>query len=254
MTEGAPSGGVLVLLRHGESVHNAAQVFTGLLDVGLTERGREQAADAARLLVADGLRPDVVVTSPMVRTRRTAEVVIDVAGLDGVPVERTWRLAERDYGSLTDVPKAVARERYGPERFITVRRTLDGTPAPASAAQVAAFGPVYREPGSGLPEPGAGESLRDVVGRVRPCWESVRARVRAGERVLVVGHGNSLRALCTLVDGLAPEEVVDLNLPPAQPLRYDVDGTGAFIPRGGRYLDPATAHAHAARIAHEGGT
>nr|WP_237728206.1 2,3-bisphosphoglycerate-dependent phosphoglycerate mutase [Cellulomonas sp. APG4] len=241
-------------MRHGESVHNAAQVFTGLLDVGLTERGREQARDAARLLVAHGLRPDVVVTSPMVRTRRTAELVIDAAGLDGVQVESTWRLAERDYGSLTDVPKAVARERYGPDRFITVRRTLDGTPAPASPAQVSAFGPVYREPGSGLPEPGAGESLRDVVGRVRPCWEDLLARVHAGERVLVVGHGNSLRALCTLVDGLAPEEVVDLNLPPAQPLRYDLDGDGGLVPRGGRYLDPATAHAHATRIAHEGGT
>ena len=125
--------GVLVLLRHGESVYNAAQVFTGLLDVGLTGRGEEQARAAGRLLRAEGLTPDRIWTSPMRRSTATTELLCGAAGLEGVPVTVSWRLAERDYGSLTGVPKAEARERYGPRGYITVRRTLDGAPPPATA-------------------------------------------------------------------------------------------------------------------------
>lgn len=247
------TAGVLVLLRHGQSVANAAKTFTGLLDVDLTTRGEQQARAAARLLTDDGVRPDVVISSPMLRSTRTTEAVRAEAGLADVPLELSWRLAERDYGSLTDVPKAEARVRYGPEAYITVRRTLDGSPPPATDEQRARWGPAYTQAGSGLPEPGAGESLRDVIRRVEPLWRDVRARLGTGAHVLVVGHGNSLRALCTLVDDLTPQEVVELNLPAGQPLRYDlVDG--ALVPRGGRYLDPVTARAEAERIAHEGGT
>lgn len=245
--------GALVLLRHGESVYNAAHVFTGLLDVRLSGRGEEQARAAGSLLRAEGLVPDRIWTSPMRRSTATTDLLRDAAGLDGVPVTATWRLAERDYGSLTGVPKAEARERYGPQGYITVRRTLDGVPSPATPGQAAAWTEQpYTEEGSGLPHPGAGETLRDVVDRVTPVWVEVRELVTTGRTVLVVAHGNSLRALCAVVDDLSAREVQDLNIPPAQPLVYRWTPDG-LIPRGGRYLDHA-AHRAAARIALEGGT
>lgn len=243
----------LILLRHGESEFNAAGVFTGLLDVEVTERGREQAAHAARLLAAAGLVPDRTWTSPMRRAAATTEVLAAELGLEPASILRSWRLAERDYGSLTGVPKVEARERFGPEGYITVRRTLEGSPGPATPADRASW-PVapYVEPGSGLPTPGAEETLHDVVDRVAPLWPELRAELEAGRRVLVVGHGNSLRALCAVVDSLAPEEVQELNIPPGQPLVY-AWSEGELDPRGGRYLDEG-AHAEVERIAAEGGT
>lgn len=240
-------------MRHGESVYNATQVFTGLLDVEVSARGEEQARSAARLLAAEGLRPDLVWTSPMKRSAATTAIVRSELGLDDVPVTSTWRLAERDYGSLTGVPKSEARERYGPEGYITVRRTLDGSPGPASAEHAATWtAQPYTEAGSGLPEPGAGETLLDVVARVAPLWPELRDVVAGGRTVLVVAHGNSLRALCAVIDALSPPEVQDLNIPPAQPLVYRWEGD-RLEPRGGRYLAPE-AHAAVLEIAREGGT
>ncbi|KGM10508.1 phosphoglycerate mutase [Cellulomonas bogoriensis 69B4 = DSM 16987] len=243
-----------MLLRHGQSTANAARTFTGLLDVGLTDRGREQARAAAHLLTRDGLRPDVVLTSPMRRAVATTSLVVAAGGFDDVPVRSTWRLAERDYGSLTGVAKAEARELCGPELYLTVRRTLDGDPGPADEARRRTWPPAYTAPGSGLPRPGDGESLRDVVERVRPVWDEVRTSLHQGRTVLVVAHGNSLRALCLLIDDLTGPEVQDLNLPPAQPLRYDLTPEGRLTPRAGRYLDAPTARRAAAAIAAEGGT
>jgi len=247
------SDGTLILLRHGESLFNAASVFTGLLDVDVSECGREQARAAGRLLAVSGLTPETIWTSPMRRAAVTAELVRAELGLDPARVTSTWRLAERDYGSLTGVPKAEARERYGAEGYVTLRRTLDGSPGPATAEQAAAW-PVrpYTEPGSGLPEPGAGETLRDVIERVTPVWDQLRGALAGGAQVLVVAHGNSLRALCAVVDALSPEEVQDLNIPPGEPLVYRWDGVGV-APRGGEYLDDA-AHEAVALIAAEGGT
>lgn len=248
-----PSG-TLVLLRHGESELNAAQIFTGLLDVGLTPRGEDQAREAGRLLRTHGVLPDVVLTSPMRRCAATTRLVQEAADLDGVPVSSTWRLAERDYGNLTGVPKHEARARLGADGYITVRRTLDGAPPPATPDQAARWpAAAYTEPGSGLPTPGASESLRDVVARVAPLWDEVRDVLATERTVLVVGHGNSLRALCALIDELSPAEVQVLNLPPGEPLVYRWTADG-LAPHGGRYLDPDDALAAAARIAHEGGT
>lgn len=245
--------GTLLLMRHGESVFNAAEVFTGLLDVGLSTHGEEQARAAGRLLREEGLLPERIWTSPMRRSALTTVLVREELGIEDVPVTSTWRLAERDYGSLTGVPKVEARERYGPDGYITVRRTLDGSPGPAAAEHVATWTErPYREEGSGLPEPGAGETLRDVIARVGPLWPELRAVIAAGSTALVVAHGNSLRALCAVLDDLTPEEMQDLNIPQGQPLVYRwVDG--GLEPRGGRYLDPA-AHLAVARIAREGGT
>lgn len=244
----------LVLLRHGESAYNAAQVFTGLLDVPLTPRGEAQAREAGSLLRTHGLIPDVVLTSPMQRCTATTEIVRATADLDGVPVTSTWRLAERDYGNLTGVPKHEAKARLGTDAYITVRRTLDGAPPPATSEQAATWRDTpYTEPGSGLPEPGSSESLRDVIARVEPLWDHLRTHLADRRTVLLVGHGNSLRALCALIDELTPAEIQDLNLPPGQPLVYRHDD-GRLTPRGGRYLDPDDARAAAERIAHEGGT
>lgn len=246
--------GTLVLLRHGESAYNAASIFTGLLDVSLTPRGEEQAREAGHLLRSHRLIPDVVLTSPMERCFATTAIVREAADLDGVPVTPSWRLAERDYGNLTGVPKHEAKERLGAEGYIKVRRTLDGAPPPSTPDQAAAWQDLaYTEPGSGLPTPGSSESLRDVVARVEPLWEEARALLADARTVLVVGHGNSLRALCALIDRLTPAEIEHLNLPPGQPLVY-TSSSGRLTPRGGRYLDPDDALAAAERIAHEGGT
>ncbi|NLF05657.1 MAG: 2,3-bisphosphoglycerate-dependent phosphoglycerate mutase [Actinomycetales bacterium] len=246
-------GGALVLLRHGESEFNAAGVFTGLLDVDVTERGREQAALGARLLEAAGLAPERTWTSPMRRAAATTEILARELGLDPATVTPSWRLAERDYGSLTGVAKAEARERLGPEGYIAMRRTLEGSPGPVTEEQRAAWPAApYVEEGSGLPTPGAGETLLEVMDRVAPLWTEIRAEIEAGRRVLVVGHGNSLRALCAVVDCLSPEEVQELNIPPGHPLVY-AWSDGGLLPRGGRYLDEG-AHAEVERIAAEGGT
>lgn len=243
--------GRLVLLRHGESVANAAKEFTGRVDVDLTAHGEEQARRAAHLLGEAGLRPDVVLTSPMLRALRTAQAVRAELDLE-VPLTEQWRLVERDYGFLTGMPKAQAREVLGPERFVSLRRTRHGRPEPLEP-QVAAELPLFEARTGGLGPAGRGESLQDVVERVAPCWYEARALVADGAVVLVVAHGNSLRALCAVVDDLTDEEVLHLNLPQAQPLVYALED-GVPRPRGGRYLDPGTAHAVAAAIAAEGGT
>jgi 2,3-bisphosphoglycerate-dependent phosphoglycerate mutase len=245
--------GSLVLLRHGESTANAAQEFTGLLDVELTYLGAQQARAAARLLAESDSVPDLVLTSPLQRARETAQDVLAELGLD-VPVLELWRLEERDYGVLTGVGKRRAWEQYGPERFVEWRQTLNGRPPAASPEQIASWNLVSTRPPD-LRAPGAGESLQDVVDRVRPCWENeIRPRLRGGHCVLVVAHGTSLRALCAVIDGLDDVELASLNLPSGQPLRYDVGPDGRLLPRAGRLLDGTAASGRAAAIELEGGT
>lgn len=249
-----PRAGTLVLLRHGESTYNATSTFTGLLDVGLTRDGERQVAIAANLLRAEDIHPDLVVNSPMLRASRTTELLLGHLGAQ-VPVETTWRLAERDYGCLTGVPKAEAAARHGEEAFFRWRRTLDGRPPAASAAQRATWVDPAPLADSGPLVAGDGESLHDVVVRVRPLWEEeLRERLADGATVVVVAHGNTLRALCAVIDGLTDREIEDLNIPAGHPLAYDVDHLGRARPRGGRYLDDVAAWHAAARVAAEGGT
>ncbi len=251
--------GTLILVRHGESTANAAGDFTGLRDVELSERGVEQSHGAAELLATAGLRPDAVFTSRMRRARRTAEVILaDLADV-AAPVIATWRLNERDYGLLMGMPKTEARERFGADLFHAWRRTLHGTPPPMPEERRGDLGLVPLDVDAEDPQPagalGAGESLFDVVQRVRPLWEgAILEHLRAGETVLVVAHGNSLRALSSVVEDLTDTELEELNLPTAQPIVYDVAPDGAVSPRGGRYLDPDTAVLQAIRIMFEGGT
>ncbi|WP_083259964.1 2,3-bisphosphoglycerate-dependent phosphoglycerate mutase [Cellulosimicrobium cellulans] len=276
---GAASGpGILVLLRHGQSTYNAEDRFTGLLDVPLSERGVDEARRAGDLLAHALVRhpeltPRRVITSPLVRASATAAIVAEA--LPGPPpVEVAWRLVERHYGAFTDTPRAVVRSEHGEEAFWRYRRSYAHRPpplapdAPARADVDAVLARLPDDARAAL-RPDT-ESLADVVDRLRPFWDGVRAALLRGETLLVVGHGNSLRALSVLVDGLAPEEVRDLDVPTGHPLvrRFlleqarpgrgtDEDAGGTrLVPlvRGGTYLDADGAEHAIADLRARGGT
>jgi 2,3-bisphosphoglycerate-dependent phosphoglycerate mutase len=227
----------LVLLRHGESAWNARNLFTGWVDVDLTPRGVEQARRSAALLRAADLVPSSVHSSVLTRAVRTASIVVEELGRPDLPVRQDWRLNERCYGALQGMDRRVARERFGDEQYTAWRRSYDAAPPPLPP---------------GAPGPGA-ESLADVVARLLPSWnEAIAPDLRAGGPVLVVAHGNSLRALVAHLDELSPAEVLGLDIPTGMPLTYDLDDALRPLVRGGRYLEPERAAAAAAAVAAEG--
>jgi 2,3-bisphosphoglycerate-dependent phosphoglycerate mutase len=238
----------LVLLRHGESAWNAEGLFTGWVDVGLSERGVAEAGQAGRLLGESGLRPDVVHTSVLTRAIQTANATLDAAGLAWLPVRRSWRLNERHYGALQGKDKARTRAEFGDEQFMLWRRSYDVPPPPLAdhdpLSQVA--DPRYALlPDELLPRT---ECLRDVVGRLLPYWQdAIVGDLAIGRTVLVVAHGNSLRALVKHLDGISDGQIAELNIPTGIPLVYQLDGRYRPVEPGGRYLDP-----QAAEIAAEG--
>ncbi|MGC5168750.1 2,3-bisphosphoglycerate-dependent phosphoglycerate mutase [Luteimicrobium sp. DT211] len=239
---------LLVLLRHGQSQANADGLFTGLLDVPLTEAGRREAARAAHLLSAAQLLPEAWFSSPLLRARQTVQVLGTTVRNPLARVVYDWRLAERNYGALTGQTKAAVLEEHGEARFREWRRSVDIAPPPMTPAQRAALAPA--------PDSlGYTESLSDVISRVDEVWrERIRPAVRQSGSVLVVAHGNSLRALCTVLDHLDQQEVRDLNIPTGHPLVYRLDDDHRPLVRAGSYLDPAAALAAAELIAREGGT
>ncbi len=245
--------GQLVLLRHGQSTANAAGTFTGLRDVALTEQGSAEANRAGLLLLHAGIRPDLVLTSTLERALHTAELVTDVLGRDA-PIESTWRLNERNYGALTGMSKQNAQAALGAEQSVAVRRTRTGRPPRMS---IRAWLALRRTPALSWTAVGGTSSNRNTLRRHPPVQpvlsHSITPALRDGQTVLVVAHGNSLRALCACMDGLTDGELADLNLPTGEPLIYRFDGDGGFCPRGGEYLHPA-ARAAAAAVAAEGGT
>ncbi|PFG39987.1 2,3-bisphosphoglycerate-dependent phosphoglycerate mutase [Georgenia soli] len=248
--------GALVLVRHGESVGNALEIFTGVLDLDLTPAGEEACRVAGDRLAGAGFAPDLVVTSELARGRRTAALVRAALG-STAPVVRTWRLNERNYGALSGHLKAEVLAEHGRELFLHWRRSYAGRPPALDEATLALWRrlpPFDRLPTEALTPT---ESLADVVTRLRPWLPELRAHLAGGRNVLVVAHGNSLRALCALLDDLGPAELAALNLPNARPLRYDlVDDGDRLRPlvRGGTYLDPEAARAEALLIAAQGGT
>lgn len=247
--------GTLVLLRHGQSALNAAGRFTGLLDPPLTALGRAEAETAAGLLDAAGLCPDAVFTSTLQRSTETARIVLAALGAPEVPVAAAWELNERSYGSLTGRDRGQLRREVGEAAFTVWRRSYRGAPPPMDPAELDALrtSPAL----AGLPPEAvpATESLRDVAARVRRLWRARLAPALAGHgTVLAVAHGNTLRALCLVLDSLTGAEVEALNIPTGQPLLYRFTRGMRPEARGGTYLDPATALAGAARIAAEGGT
>ncbi len=243
----------LVLLRHGESSWNAEGLFTGWVDVGLSPTGAAEAEDGGRQLASSGLRPDVVHTSVLTRAIQTANIALEAAELSWLPVRRSWRLNERHYGALQGKNKAQTRETYGDEQFMLWRRSYDVPPPPIGAddpfsqAGDARYALV---PPELLP---SSECLKDVVYRMLPYWyDVIIPDLAAGQTVLVVAHGNSIRALVKHLDGIGDAEIAGLNIPTGMPLIYELDA--AFRPQvpGGRYLDPDAAAAAAEAVSNQG--
>ncbi len=231
----------LILLRHGESEWNAKNLFTGWVDVDLTEQGRAEATRGGDLLAAKGLLPDVVHTSVLRRAIRTAEIALHGAGRFWIETKRSWRLNERHYGDLQGKDKAQVRDQFGEQQFMIWRRSYD-TPPPEIAEdnEYSNFNdPRYAAlPSEARPRT---ECLADVVERMLPYWyDQIVPDLRAGKVVLVAAHGNSLRALVKHLDGLSDDAVVGLNIPTGIPLVYQLDDD-LKVSGEGRYLDPAAA-------------
>jgi 2,3-bisphosphoglycerate-dependent phosphoglycerate mutase len=239
----------LVLLRHGESGWNRENRFTGWTDVDLSPQGVEEARAAGRLLKAEGLAFDLAHTSVLKRAIRTLHLALEELDQLWLPVLKDWRLNERHYGALQGLNKAETAAKFGDAQVLAWRRSYD-TPPPALAAddeRYEARDPRYR--GVAVPKT---ECLKDTVARVIPYWESTIApAVRAGKRVLVAAHGNSLRALIKHLDGVSDADIVALNVPTGVPLVYELDAD--LRPANHRYLgDAADVARRMAAVAAQG--
>jgi 2,3-bisphosphoglycerate-dependent phosphoglycerate mutase len=243
----------LVLLRHGESEWNSKGLFTGWVDVGLSSTGNSEAAAGGRLLADAGLRPAIVHTSVLTRAIQTADRALSEAGLSWLPVARSWRLNERHYGALQGKDKAQTRQEFGDEQFMLWRRSYDVPPPPLADddPMSQAGDPRYAHlPPELLPRT---ECLKDVLHRLLPYWyDAIVPDLAAGRTVLVVAHGNSLRALVKHLDGISAEQIAELNIPTGIPLVYELDGGFRPASPGGRYLDPQAAAAAAEAVKNQG--
>jgi 2,3-bisphosphoglycerate-dependent phosphoglycerate mutase len=242
----------LVLLRHGESEWNQKNLFTGWVDVGLTTAGEAEARRGGELLVERGLLPDVLHTSLLRRAIRTAEITLDTADRHWIAVRRTWRLNERHYGALQAKNKAQVRDEFGDEQFMLWRRSYDTPPPPL--ADDDEYSQVHDARYADLLEivPRT-ECLKDVVGRMLPYWyDAIVPDLRRYPVVLVVAHGNSLRALVKHLDGLSDDEVVALNIPTGIPLYYELDDATMQRTKPAEYLDPEAAAASIEAVANQG--
>jgi 2,3-bisphosphoglycerate-dependent phosphoglycerate mutase len=245
--------GTLLLLRHGESEWNAANLFTGWVDVGLSDKGRAESARAGALLRDEGVLPDILHSSLLRRAISTAQDALAECDRHWIPVRRSWRLNERHYGDLQGKDKAQVREQYGDEQFMLWRRSYDTPPPPiaddaefsqASDARYLSLAPDV------VPR---SECLKDVVERLLPYWyDAVVPDLRSGATVLVAAHGNSLRALVMHLDDIGDADIVGVNIPTGIPLRYDLDDTLRPTKRGGEYLDPAAAAAAIEAVKNQG--
>ncbi|WP_433222411.1 phosphoglyceromutase [Microtetraspora malaysiensis] len=243
----------LVLLRHGESEWNVKGLFTGWVDVTLSPAGEEEARRGGQLLLDAGVRPDVVHTSLLTRAIRTANLAQEVADLLWLPVHRSWRLNERHYGALQGKDKAQTRAEFGDEQFMLWRRSYDTPPPPiADGDEYSQAGdPRYALlPPELMPKT---ECLKDVVDRMLPYWyDRIVPDLAADRTVLVVAHGNSLRALVKHLDGIDDASIAKLNIPTGIPLRYELDENFRPLNPGGDYLDPNAAAAAIEAVANQG--
>jgi len=232
--------GTLVLLRHGQSTWNLENLFTGWVDVDLSEQGVAEAIEAGRLLKAEGIRFDLAFSSVLKRAIRTLWITLDELDLLWLPVERNWRLNERHYGALQGLDKAQTVQKHGAEQVKVWRRSYDIPPPPLATddPQHPRFDRRYADvPTADLP---ASESLKDTLARVKPYWEQrVAPELAAGRNLLVVAHGNSLRAMVKMLDGISDAAIVELNIPTGVPLVYQLDAQ--LKPLSSRYLGDAAA-------------
>jgi 2,3-bisphosphoglycerate-dependent phosphoglycerate mutase len=258
--------GCLILLRHGESSANAEGLFTGRWDVPLSKHGRQQAHRAARLLLDAFALPDLVVTSPMLRATQTLEIILEEMGRPDLAQLVSPELTERAYGVLTGLRKTGVSHIFGAEQAGHWRRSMTGRPPrPGDLIDKAHSGELELVfdvgrllsdvPAEARAAAETSESLVDVVVRVGRWLEAVLApQLQSRKSVLVVAHGNSLRALVSLLDALDASETERLNIPTGEPLVYAVSGHGVPVSGSGRYLDPDSAQEAALAVASEGGT
>jgi 2,3-bisphosphoglycerate-dependent phosphoglycerate mutase len=243
----------LILLRHGESEWNAKNLFTGWVDVNLTEKGEKEAARGGELIRDAGLLPDVLHTSVQKRAIRTAQIALESADRLWIPVRRSWRLNERHYGALQGKDKAQIRDEFGEEQFMLWRRSYDTPPPqlPDGAEFSQSDDPRY----AGVPSElrPRTECLKDVVGRMLPYWfDGIIPDLLAGRTVLAAAHGNSLRALVKHLDGVSDDDIAGVNIPTGIPLSYELDAGFHPVKRGGTYLDPDAAKAAIEAVKNQG--
>ena len=216
--------GKLILVRHGQSVWNVENLFTGWHDVDLSDLGRVEAEQAGKELLREGLKPDLAFTSVLKRAIRTLWIILDTTDRMWLPVERSWRLNERHYGALQGLDKAQTVAQHGEAQVKIWRRSYDIPPPPLESndPRQPRFDPRYADVDPAwLP---ASESLKDTLARVLPYWETrIVPQLRAGKNVLVVAHGNSLRALVKMLDMMSESDVVEFNIPTGIPILYELD-------------------------------
>lgn len=225
----------IVFVRHGESVWNKENRFTGWQDVDLSEKGRAEALEAGRVLLAEGFDFDLAYCSVLKRAIRTLWGIQEQMDRLWIPVEKTWRLNERHYGALTGLDKSETAARHGEEQVKIWRRSYD-TPPPALSLddpRHPRFDQKYKN--VSVEQLPLGESLKDTVARVLPFWqETVVPTLNSGKKILLVAHGNSLRALIQHLEKMTPEQIMEVNVPTGVPLVYDLDDNLKVV--GKRYL------------------
>ncbi|MEI8223280.1 MAG: phosphoglyceromutase [Actinomycetes bacterium] len=242
----------LILLRHGESEWNAKNLFTGWVDVRLSEKGEAEAKRGGELLVARNLLPNVLHTSLLRRAIHTSQIALAAAQRDWIPVRRSWRLNERHYGALQGKDKKQTLDAYGEEQFMLWRRSFDVPPPPIDDNDEFSQknDPRYADLGAALPKT---ECLKDVIERMIPYWtESIIPDLKAYKTVLVTAHGNSLRALVKHLDGISDADIAGLNIPTGIPLLYELDDNFMPVKNGGEYLDAEAAKSAIEAVANQG--
>ena len=242
----------LVLLRHGESEWNAKNLFTGWVDVALSEKGRAEAKRGGELLAARKILPDIVHTSLLRRAISTSQIALEACERHWIPVKRSWRLNERHYGALQGKDKAATLAAYGEEQFKLWRRSFDVPPPPIADTDEfsQARDPRYAGLGSAMPKT---ECLKDVVARMLPYWsEAIVPDLKENKTVLVTAHGNSLRALVKHLDDISDSDIAELNIPTGIPLIYQLNDAMTPVKKGGEYLDPDAAAAAITAVANQG--
>lgn len=240
----------LILMRHGESVWNKQNLFTGWVDVPLTEKGIEEATAGGVMLKEAGILPDLLFTSVQKRAIKTANLALDAADRSWIPVQRNWRLNERHYGALQGLNKAETRDKYGDEQFMLWRRSYDTPPPPIEPNSEFAQDGDPRYVGDPIPHT---ECLKDVLERMLPYWESnIVPALQTGKTVMIAAHGNSLRSIVKYLDDISDEDIAAVNIPTGIPLVYELDEeTLKPVKKGGTYLDP-DAQAKIDAVANQG--
>ncbi|MDP9801111.1 2,3-bisphosphoglycerate-dependent phosphoglycerate mutase [Arcanobacterium wilhelmae] len=241
----------LVLLRHGESEWNAKNLFTGWVDVPLSEKGTEEARRGGKLLKDAGVLPEILHTSLLRRAIMTANLALDAADRHWIPVKRDWRLNERHYGALQGKNKKEIRDEYGEEQFMLWRRSYDVPPPEIELGSEFSQDTDPRYAGEPIPR---SECLKDVLERLLPYWEGeIVPDLKTGKTVMVAAHGNSLRAIIKHLDKISDEAISGLNVPTGIPLYYELDEeTLEPVTKGGTYLDPEAAKAAIEAVANQG--